>query len=268
MLILPTKAPNEVLTYTIDWTERLNGDTLSGVPTVTVTGAVKDGQSNTPSSVTIKISGGATGTIARVEAHAVTAAGNTIDDIAMLPIGGDPISLDEAREQVGLTADDTSHDAKLIRLIQAAVSRVEALTGTRLLTQSAVRKLAAFADPVPLPIAPVQAIVVTYLDTDGATQTLDAASYNLLTSDRLQPKIERAAGTSWPILLAHREAVTLTMVAGYGDPLDLPAAVRLALLQLVALWFDNRGDSAAPGSMTIPPGVFDLIAAHRRIPGL
>jgi hypothetical protein len=61
--------------------------------------------------VTVKLSGGTAGTIAKVEARGVTAGGLTIEDTAVLEIGFDPVTLAEAKAAQKIDDDDEDRAA-------------------------------------------------------------------------------------------------------------------------------------------------------------
>ena len=86
----------------------------------------------------------------------------------------------------------------------------------------------------------VQAVSsVTYTDTAGATQTLSPSLYRL-TDEREPASVVPAIGATWPAV--HCEGkVTVRYTAGYGDSWnDIPAHVRVALMQVAAHWYRNR----------------------------
>ena len=55
----------------------------------------------------------------------------------------------------------------------------------------------------------------------------------------------------------------ITITAGYRTPADVPAAIRQAMLLLVAHWFDHR--NAAPDRSALPMAVDALLAPFRRM---
>lgn len=98
---------------------------------------------------------------------------------------------------------------------------------------------------------------VTYLDEDGAAQSLDAADY---ASDLLgnPGRVVMGADASWPTTFDGPNAVTIEFTAGYTAD-TLPAPIKSAVLQLVAQQFDER----TSGDM--PQGVARLLSPFRRI---
>lgn len=264
MLTLPTKDPNEVLDYTIDWSERLLGDTIAGAPTITVTGATKDGQSNTDSSVSFKLSGGTAGTMALVTALGVTTGGRTIEDTAALWIGSDPISLAGARAQCEIDADSSDHDAVLAVYLRAAVEHVEAVCGIRVTPRTASLQLACFGEADRLPLAPIQSITeIRYLDSVGAEQLLDPATYALINlgGDALRPALRLQPTKSWPATYAAPDAVRITAVAGYAV---CPEPVRQAMLLIIGDWFRTREDTMVGTSVSAMPNASAALLTNYR----
>lgn len=263
MLILPTKDPNEVLNYTIDWSDRLGTDTLSGTPTVTVTGAVKDGQSNTTNAVTVKLSGGTAGTIAKIEARAVTAAGLTIEDTAVLLVGFDAVTLAEAKaaQKIETDLEDALHTA----FLRAAVGTVERATGKFLSPRIVTQTIDGFGGcdrPIRLWNGPVTEILsVAYDDSNGVEQAL--SSFRLVegTNARLLP----AYGASWPVSACGPGTVRVSYAAGYAVG-ELPGELWQAAILLFGHFNANReaviaGPSAAAAEL--PLGVEMLIGPYR-----
>ena len=72
------KAPNGVLDFTFDWSEWLDGDTITGTPVLTPSaGIAVDSQSNTTTDVTAVISGGVAGNKETLTCQITTAGGLT-----------------------------------------------------------------------------------------------------------------------------------------------------------------------------------------------
>lgn len=98
---------------------------------------------------------------------------------------------------------------------------------------------------IELPYPPLRSVSsVQYLDADGATQTLDADTYVVVTTET-PGRIELADGESWPATAVHPAAVTINFQAGYGAPGDVPELVKVGIKLLAAHWYENRGDRDA-----------------------
>jgi uncharacterized phiE125 gp8 family phage protein len=274
MNVLPTKDPVEVLTYTFDWIERLGGDTLAGAPTVIVTGATKDAESNTPNSVTVKLSGGTAGTVAKVEATGVTSAGLTIKDVAVLEIGGEAVSLATAKQAQRM--DGSDEDVLLAGFLRAAVRHVETRTGKNLTQKVETQLVDGFpcASPHTNPAAqgngairlwkgPVSEILsIKYDDANGVEQTL--TSFRLV--EGKNAKLLPAYGESWPATAIGPGTVRIVYVAGYDvADRDLHELTQAAIL-LFGHWNANREAVVVTGSAgqaaELPLGVEALIAPY------
>lgn len=74
------KDPDSVLDYVIDWSDWLDGDTISTSTWATPSGITKDSDSNNTTTTTIWLSGGTLGKTYRITNRIVTAAGRTADE--------------------------------------------------------------------------------------------------------------------------------------------------------------------------------------------
>lgn len=84
----PSKDPNEVLDYVINWTARLGSDTItsSSFTVDSESGLVKDSNTNTTTSTTIWLSGGTAGKIGTITNTVITLGGRTMEEAVQLPI--------------------------------------------------------------------------------------------------------------------------------------------------------------------------------------
>jgi uncharacterized phiE125 gp8 family phage protein len=192
--------------------------------------------------------------------------------ILVTPPSEAPVSVEEIKEQSLVDHDD--QDGKIELLIAAAVSHLDGWTGTlgRALCEQTWRQdYDDFASCLRLPLGPVVSVeVVTYIDTDGIEQTVDEADYTLRT-DSLGSYVEFGCEYSFPSLNSANAAVSVEFVAGYpvtDGAWTGPAAIKHAIMLLVAHWFENReavltGQSAA--AVALPLGVDALLAPYRRI---
>ncbi len=170
------------------------------------------------------------------------------------------ISTDELREHLNLPADQD--EALLAAKIAAAEKHLESFTGQAFLTQARTVMFGGFSSRLDLPVSPVESVVsVKYFDIAGVEETLAADSY-LLNDNALYPT------TRWPCTARLGAAVSVSLIAGYGDePADVPAPLCEAVKQLAAHWYENReavfvGNSAQ--AIALPLGLFDLIEPYRR----
>src|SRR5690606_2217015 len=146
-----------------------------------------------------------------------------------------PVSLIEARRQIRLFDDDTSHDATLEHLRRAARSFVEAYTGLSLRTRTIPLRFAAWADIARLPVAPVSGAAIQYVDSEGATVTMPLAEFELFV-DGYESGIDLLAPA--PALGPGRAPITVQVSAGF-TPATIPLRIKQAILLIIAQWFDN-----------------------------
>jgi uncharacterized phiE125 gp8 family phage protein len=161
---------------------------------------------------------------------------------------GEPISLQEAKEHCRIDLDN--EDALIGGYIAAARQHVENVTARQLLTAVWALKLDGWPCWIDVPRPPLQSVsgvpvvAITYVDADGATQTLATTDYRVdapsgPTCER--GRIEPAYGVSWPSLRGVLNSVTVTFSAGYGATGDtVPMALRQAMLLAIAHWYRNR----------------------------
>jgi uncharacterized phiE125 gp8 family phage protein len=113
-------------------------------------------------------------------------------------------------------------------------------------------------------LPPIQSVVVQYTDAAGATQTLAADQYHLVTDD-LGPAIVAADGVSWPELAARPDAVRISATCGYGDPASVPWGIRAAALLIMAGLYENREAQVLGVSVAENPATAMLIAPYRLV---
>lgn len=150
----------------------------------------------------------------------------------------EPISRGEAKEHLAIAAGSTSHDVYVDGLIAAARWHFERMTNRQLVSaqwELTLDDLPSGTGELLLPVDPVQSVVsVTYVDSDGATQTFsDYALNTLRTPARLKPTYNNV----WPGVRSDPDAVTIVFHAGYET---VPADAKHALKLLIGHWFANR----------------------------
>jgi len=160
----------------------------------------------------------------------------------------EPVSLEDAKDWIYVSHNDD--DALIASLIRSARQEVESMTRRKLLKQTLAQVLPAFpCGEIILETAPVDvsSVVVTYLDADGAEQTLAGArAYSRNGLVRVLP----ADGEAWPDTLPGADAVTVTFDAGYADAATLEAEAEpliRAVKNIVAQDYDRRQISGGRG---------------------
>ena len=182
------------------------------------------------------------------------------------PPAQEPVSLADAKAH--LRVDVTDDDALITRLITGARSELERGLGRAFVTQSYTYFLdnwpRGFA--VPLPVAPVQSIDQARIYALDDTFTILPVSSYLLDGQGSPPRLIRRGTLPWLAPQRPGNGIAIDFTAGHGaQPTDVPAALRIATLILVAHWYEHRQLSepgGAPGA-GLPEMVRDLIAPYR-----
>lgn len=120
---------------------------------------------------------------------------------------------------------------------------------------------------IELPMGPLLVVEsVTYVDGDGATQTF--ADYNVDTY--AEPgRIRLVAGANWPTTQDAPNAVIVRYQAGYSTPgaspedVQLPHAIRVAILLTLGHMYENREATATPLPAELPLGVQYLLTPYQ-----
>jgi hypothetical protein len=107
---------------------------------------------------------------------------------------------------------------------------------------------------------------VTYLDTDGAQQTVDPAIYTLISQVPAgdEPYLLLASGEQWPATNGQPNNITMTVVAGYGDASAVPSPIKSAMhIMLSQLYSSSRTGNAV--AYELQDKVFnDLLRGYMR----
>lgn len=174
----------------------------------------------------------------------------------------EPITLQEAKDH--LNFDGSLDDALIEFIIKTAREMVENLTGRALITRTLELTTDCFSDVMELPKPMLQSVPnVTYIDTNGAAQTLSTSVYDV--DVKSTPGAVRLAyGQSWPSIRSVYNAVTITYTAGYGDNAqDVPSPLRSAMLLIIGHLYENREATAPISISEVPMSVKFLIAPYR-----
>lgn len=146
-----------------------------------------------------------------------------------------PLSLNAAKQQLRVESD--ADDDLILNLLAAAVDHVERATGMFL----SRRSFAAYADTLgpwlelsPWPIKSIDAVV--YASTIG-NLILDPAVYHV--ADGVRP-VRIVPVATWPYAKSFRGSVTITGVAGFDGPEDVPPLALQAVRVLLAEFYENR----------------------------
>lgn len=154
----------------------------------------------------------------------------------------EPVELSAVKAALRIT--DTASDDELSALISVARRVVERDTRRSLITQTWQLKLDQWPlYGIRLPMPPVQSVSsITYVDTDGNTQTWSSDEYDVFTDD--EPAVVTLAyQQTWPTLRGDPRGITIEYIAGYGDShSDVPYALQRAIIEHVRMQFDGLCD--------------------------
>jgi hypothetical protein len=200
----------------------------------------------------------------------------------------EPLTVAETKAylRVSGSAEDTLIEA----MIATARIFCEEYTGRALITQTLIMTVDAtneindplwegtqtgpyinfYKDHLTLPKGNVQSVssVKTYDDADNAT-TFSSDNY-YVDSAREPARVVLRTGETWPTALRVANAVEVTYIAGYGDNAsDVPAPLRMGMLQHIAYLYDQRGDMKDYlQTRSAPPMVVNLYAPYKIMHGL
>lgn len=183
--------------------------------------------------------------------------------VVATPPAAEPLSLVKAKAHLRVSVDTTHEDDGISDSIAAARAHVERVTGTRLYTQTLTLRCDCWADLARFPTAPIQSVTVSYVDGDGATQTLSASVYEARLYG-LEPGLILAYGQSWPTIRVG-SLITVAAVAGYGVEAAQPPDIMHALKLIVGDLFAFR-ETAVDGAASALPSAANieaLLSAHR-----
>jgi len=155
----------------------------------------------------------------------------------------EPLTLDEAKAH--LRVDHSDEDDLITSIIAAARVTVENYLQQKLITQTVVEYFDEFpADGIVLTFWPVQSVTsITYTDTDGDTQTWDAAEYKVDIYGVFgggPARITEAYSETLPTTRDETNAVAVTYDAGYGAASAVPAPIKAAMRLLIAEMYEYR----------------------------
>lgn len=189
-----------------------------------------------------------------------------------------PVGLNEMKDHLRIEPTDTDEDALIMGLIHAGVTHIDGqkgILGRALCTQTWDYKLDAFPAEIRIPLPPLQSVdSISYVDENGATQTLSTSVYQVVNNGTRPSTIVEAYNQSWPTTRCIPQAVTVRFTAGYLDnnsPADtrngVPQPVKHALMLLGGHWYENRTPVEVGVSVSDVPMTVDALLAPYRVYG-
>jgi uncharacterized phiE125 gp8 family phage protein len=145
---------------------------------------------------------------------------------------------------------------------------VDGVLGRALVTQTWILTLDAFPasaeDALELPLPPLQSVTsITYVDTDGVTQTWSSALYDEVPTEK-RGFVKPAYGEEWPTVRDQTAAVTVTFVAGYGAAAAVKAPIKQAIQLLCSHFYEHREPVLVGATFAaLPLSVKSLLRRYR-----
>lgn len=184
----------------------------------------------------------------------------------------EPVSLLEACSHLRINPGDD--DVQVALLIQSAREAVEVLTRRALMPTVFDATFDGFPyDPVTLasrgfalPRNPVTAVasVKYYAATTGTDTTMTSTDYY---TSLAQPvaRVWPAYGVAWPAIQVRPDGVRIRFTAGYASASAVPAAIKQAILILVADMWENR-EAQIVGTIATDNATVERLLWSYRIP--
>lgn len=190
------------------------------------------------------------------------------------PPTAEPLTLDDARAHLRIEpfGSPLEHpdDDYVQSLITVAREFCEQYLERSLATQTIELVNDSFYAPIYLPNLPIQSVdSLTYVDINGATQTLATSVYEL---DEYEGKIRLQYGQQYPVSRVQEDAITVTYTAGYTngtspDTYPLPAPIKAAMLLIIGNFYENRQQDVLGNTRisfnSLPLGVYNLLQPYR-----
>ena len=180
-------------------------------------------------------------------------------------VTAEPVSVDDQKSHLRIDTDDD--DAYIATCITAARQWIEGQTKRAIMdhtwdygidycwpSKNGRRRIDFPLNPVTAQASP-STIVITYVDDNGAAQTLAQTQYTV-SGRRHGSFIVPAFGVTWPSVRLVPDAVTVRFRAGDSD--NIPQELHRAVLILAAHYYEIRETAA-----DAPPAVEALISPFR-----
>jgi uncharacterized phiE125 gp8 family phage protein len=181
------------------------------------------------------------------------------------PPATDPISLTTMKQH--LREVSTDWNIIIQAYMDAAVSYLDGPTGIlgqALITQQWELYYDAFpCDGMQIPLGPLQSVQsVQYIDASGDYVTWPNTNYKV---DTVSNPGWVVPINDWPTAQDTVNAVKVAFTCGFGGATSIPSAILVAIMQMVAHWFENR-ETVSVGNIAneMPLTSMALIAPFRR----
>jgi len=165
----------------------------------------------------------------------------------------EPVDLETAKLHLKVDAGDDN--TLITALITTARQLAERETKRAFITQIWEMYLDSAGGEIEIPKPPLQAtgLSIKVIDAAGVETIVSNTLYDIDASQNSPGRVKLKSGCTWP---THRgfASFIIEFKAGYGDAAsDVPEALKQAILQLIAVLYENRG------AEEIPKGIKDLL---------
>ena len=170
----------------------------------------------------------------------------------------EPVTLADVRLHLRIADADHEEDAWLAQRIVAGRAAVEDYCGIKLVTQTWTEYFDRVDYPLRLKHSPAISIAsVTYIDSDGTTQTLAATVYELGVEDG-RGIVRLKYDQSWPTdVRTHPDSVIVEYSCGYGAASAVPQRIKQAISLYCSHFYEFR-----EGEHPLPNAFYDLLGPY------
>ena len=189
--------------------------------------------------------------------------------VLVTPPASEPLTVAEAKAH--LRVFHSGDDDVIEDMITTAREAVETYLGRALITQTWALKDDDCEASYRLPKAPLASVAsITYVDSNGTTQTLATDQYVVLASgvDRAcEPgRIVPAYNVVWPSVRGEPDDVVVQFVAGYGAASAVPQTFKSAMKVLLEDLYEERGSYVTGTIVAALPTAWERTLAPYRTP--
>ncbi len=175
----------------------------------------------------------------------------------------DLVTLVEIKEFLRIKHDE--ENSILRDAINAGHQAATELTGKQFVTATYDLTLDFFPLVIVPDFPPLQSVTsITYVDTDGDTQTVDSADY-ILDIASSPARITPAYGVSWPATRVQVNAVTVRYVCGIDDPAGVDPRAKMLVKYLSVNWYEIREPLSEKNISEFPWTIQSLASQLRRV---
>lgn len=174
-----------------------------------------------------------------------------------------PVSVAEAK--LHLRVDHSYDDDLILRLIKAATEQAEEFTGLQIRQATVTIKLSRFPkgrDPLYLPRHdPSDVTAFDYTTPTGSNVDFSGSvTYDFNSAAYIEP----IRTLNWPTNVDTKLhlPISLSYIAGYGSPSEVPNAIKQAILLQVGAMYEYREATSDKNITKIANGFYDLLMPH------